>query len=149
MKLGEIACDFKDRDHIKNIVDNMGDSEFEFLEEYKLMTMVYQNLKKAKILDAMDQRWRLLVYQRQRTVVAQPEISRINNFIDKEALKAYWIKGAFTRSFYEDKLMRNLTDYDLLVLDENDAFRIINNLLNNGFRVFPDSFSFLMQRNWN
>lgn len=141
MQLGKLECDTSKLEDIKSMIASLGNNEFEFIEEYKLMPMVYQNLKKTGVFDLSDDRWRLLFYQRQRTIMACPEIYKVDKYIKDNKFKAYWIKGAFTRSLYQDPLMRNLTDYDMLVLDEKDAFVIINKLLNDGFSIFPDSFS--------
>lgn len=103
--------------------------------------MVYQNLKKLEAIDLHDNRWRLLIYQYQRTRMAKSEVDKVNKFISDKKLKAYWVKGAFTKNLYAEPQMRNLTDFDLLVLNEIDAFTIIGWLLENDFNIFPDSFS--------
>lgn len=141
MKLGKVSQRNIDIVSVRKLYANLNEDDFHFMEEHKLLPMVYQNLKALNILDPEDSRWRLLIYQRQRTVVAIPEIKRITKFIIDNNKQASWIKGAFTEKFYKDKLMRNNTDFDLLVTDENDAFDIISYLLFNGFKIFPDSFS--------
>lgn len=141
MKLGKLSLKNITYDWIKEVANNLGDDEFDFLEEYKLMPMVYHNLKKWDVLDPNDSRWRLLVYQYQRTVMAKNEIDKINQFISESKVEAYWVKGAYTKSLYDEPMMRNLTDFDLLVLTEEDAFLVIEWLLINDFKIFPDSFS--------
>lgn len=141
MKLGKLSLKNLSYDQIREVVTNLGDDEFEFLEEYKLMPMVYQNLKKMDMLDIKDSRWRLLLYQYHRTIIAQNEIEKINKFISESQIEAYWVKGAYTKNLYDEPMMRNLTDFDLLVLTEEDAFQVIGWLLDNDFKIFPDSFS--------
>lgn len=139
MKLGRLSLKDIDIKQVSELYDSLSDDEFEFMEEYKLLPMVYQNLKKLKIINEKDQRWRLLIYQRQRTIVAQSEIEQLNEYIQSK--KAYWIKGAFTRDLYKEKSMRNLTDFDLLAIEEEDAYDIIEWLIRHDYKIFPDSFS--------
>lgn len=141
MKLGRLSLKNIDIEDVKKLYGSLGDNEFEFMEEYKLLPMVYQNLKKLNIINSDDQRWRLLIYQRQRTVVAQREANLLNEYISSGNKKAYWVKGAFTRDLYQEKAMRNLTDYDLLVINEDDAFDVIEWLIKHDYKIFPDSFS--------
>ena len=141
MKLGKLSLKNIDMNEVKQLYENMSDDEFEFMEEYKLLPMVYQNLIKMGILHKDDPRWRLLIYQRQRTIIAQPEVARLSEYIMSHHQKAYWVKGAFTQELYKEKAMRNLTDFDLLVIDENDAFEIIEWLIQHDYKIFPDSFS--------
>lgn len=139
MKLGRLSMKGLTEKEAKEIYLSLTEDDFEFMEEYKLFPMVYQNLSNMKIIEQNDRRWRLLVYQQYRTRVAQHEINNIDNFI--KGREAFWVKGAYTRKFYEQKSMRNLTDFDLLVLNEKDAFEIIEFLLKYGYKIFPDSFS--------
>lgn len=141
MRLGKIELQEVNVAQIREKYKLLGENAFEFMEEYKLLPMVYQNLTKIGVEIKNDPRWRLLIYQRQRTVVAYNEIHKISSFISKEKLKAYWVKGAFTKKLYKDPLMRNLTDFDLIALNGNDAFTIIEYLLAHDFKIFPDSFS--------
>jgi len=141
MRLGRINVEDMEYERVKKLYLSLSEDDFVFMEEYKLFPMVYHNLKKMGVLDIHDERWRLLLYQRQRTLMAQNEINLIQQYIQSNELKAYWIKGAYTRNLYSDLSVRNLTDFDLLVTDEKDAFTLIRWLLNNDFRIFPDSFS--------
>lgn len=141
MRLGRLNIHDISRNEAMQLYESLGEAEFEFMEEYKLMPMVYQNLKKLEAIDLHDNRWRLLIYQYQRTIMAKSEIDKVNKFISDKKLEAYWVKGAFTKNLYEEPQMRNLTDFDLLVLNEIDAFTIIGWLLENDFNIFPDSFS--------
>lgn len=141
MRLGRLNIHDISRNEAIQLYESLGEAEFEFMEEYKLMPMVYQNLKKLEAIDLHDNRWRLLIYQYQRTRMAKSEIDKVNKFISDKKLKAYWVKGAFTKNLYAEPQMRNLTDFDLLVLNEIDAFTIIGWLLENDFNIFPDSFS--------
>ena len=141
MRLGRLNIHDISRNEAIQLYESLGEAEFEFMEEYKLMPMVYQNLKKLEAIDLHDNRWRLLIYQYQRTRMAKSEVDKVNKFISDKKLKAYWVKGAFTKNLYAEPQMRNLTDFDLLVLNEIDAFTIIGWLLENDFNIFPDSFS--------
>lgn len=141
MRLGKLSLKNIDMAEIQDLYDSLGDDEFEFIEEYKLFPMVYHNLKKLDIIKSDDQRWRLLVYQKQRTVVAQREIKMLSEYIIWEKKKAYWVKGAFTRDLYQEKEMRNLTDFDLLAINEDDAFDVIEWMIKHDYKIFPDSFS--------
>lgn len=141
MRLGRLNIHDISHNEAMQLYESLGEDEFEFMEEYKLMPMVYQNLKKLDAIDLHDDRWRLLIYQYQRTIIAKSEIDKVNKFISDKKLEAYWVKGAFTKNLYEEPQMRNLTDFDLLVLNEVDAFTIISWLLENDFNIFPDSFS--------
>lgn len=141
MMLGRVTLKSINLDEIKEVYKTLNDIDFEFMEEYKLLPMVYQNLKKLGVLDKEDTRWRLLLYQRQRTVMARQEISTLSKFIHKQELKAFFVKGAYTHKFYSEPVMRNLTDFDVLAIDENDAFELIGWLLKNNYKIFPDSFS--------
>lgn len=141
MKLGKLRGCNLDIQEVRQLYETLDEDAFLFMEEYKLYPMVYQNLLKSGILKNDDSRWRLLVYQRQRTVVAYKEYAEICNFIKDNKYKVFGVKGSFTHQFYENKMMRNLTDFDFLAIDENEAFKVIEWLLNKDFCIFPDSFS--------
>ena len=141
MKLAKISLKGIDIEQVKWLYETLDDNDFKFMEEYKLFPMIYQNLSKLGVLRNDDSRWRLLIYQRQRTVIAYKEYAAINELIIKNRYKAFWVKGAFSYQLYKEKMMRNLTDFDLLAIDEDDAFSIISWLLKKDFRIFPDSFS--------
>ena len=149
MRLGRLVIEDMDKHVIEEIYESLNSDDFEFMEEYKLFPMVYQNLRKLGILRNDDTRWRLLVYQRQRTVMAHNEIYNISEFIKRKNYQAFWVKGAYTQQFYDEPLMRNLTDFDLLVTKEEDAFDIISYLLKKDFKIFPDSFSLKKTRQEN
>lgn len=141
MKLGKVTIKEIDTAAVRDMYDNLTEDDFEFMEEYKLLPMVYRNLQKLGILNKEDSRWRLLVYQRHRTVITYTEIMKLEEFIKENNLKVFFVKGAFTHKFYDDPMMRNLTDFDLLATNEEDAFTVIRWLLDNDFLIFPDSFS--------
>ena len=75
MKLGRLTMKGLTEKEAKDIYLSLTEDDFEFMEEYKLFPMVYQNLTNMKIIEQNDQRWRLLVYQQHRTRVAQTEIN--------------------------------------------------------------------------
>lgn len=105
MRLGRLNIHDISHNEAMQLYESLGEDEFEFMEEYKLMPMVYQNLKKLEAIDLHDDRWRLLIYQYQRTIMAKSEIDKVNKFISDKKLEAYWVKGAFTK-----KIVRRTTN---------------------------------------
>lgn len=62
--------------------------------------------------------------------IADDEINSIINFINENALKINLVKGSTVDKYYPSNLYRTHMDYDFLADSINDAFILINRLIN-------------------
>jgi hypothetical protein len=70
-------------------------------------------------------------------------------YIEDEYLSVYFVKGFVAQKYYDNPNLRIHSDYDIISTNSEDAFKLTNYLLHEGFRIRPNLFSFkkILQNN--
>ena len=131
----------EEKESLPILYSHMKDDDFDFLVHEKMLWAVYSNFEKNRVPIDHDQRFKEIAYPLHRQYVVKREISVVKGFINRNAIRSYFVKGARSAALYPKDFYRIHLDYDLICTDEESAFRLCNYLYDRGFRMFSGVFS--------
>lgn len=110
-------------------------TDVKLIKKLRLAALYYNNSLKYDI--GLDSKiYEIAMKQVVSLAVANEEIKKINEYIEKSHLKIDAVKGEKTNKYYPEKLIRTHMDFDYLSSDFGDAFILISYLINErGFKM--------------
>lgn len=122
-------------DNIRSFQKISAAENTKLIKKLRLAAPIFNNLIEIKRTEINPFIKRTVFAQHTSLLIAQTEIDKINDFINKSKLKISPVKGQRAKLNYPPGHFRVHMDFDYLAASENDAFSLLNYLLNNmGFR---------------
>lgn len=141
LPLGKIELLEEDVDLLKRMCGSITDSDFQFLSDYTMNSFVLNHLMNYAP-ELVDERWKPAAYLIQKNEVNKWYFEEIKEYVSKNKIEVYFIKGYVSQKYYENPALRIHSDYDVIAVSCLDAFKLANYLMNNGFSIRPNLFSY-------
>lgn len=141
LPLGKITLLDDEIKNLKKITANMEDSDYQFLSDHTMNSFVLKHIIKH-CPEVLNKKWKATEYLIQKNEVTTRYFTNIEKYIKDTKLNIYFVKGYVSQKYYEDQALRIHSDYDLIAESVNDAFKLTHKLLNEGFTIRPNLFSF-------
>lgn len=148
LSLGKIVLNEDDKESLKNLCKNIKGSDYDFLLSYKIDSIVFYHLLN-NCPELINKVWNKTAHRVQKSEVTKGLIEKIKNYISNEKLNIYFIKGYITKKYYKNPAFRTHSDYDLVAINSEDAFKLAHYLLKNDFKIRHDLFSVKSMYNLN
>lgn len=140
MPYGKMYLNNSEITSLKNDVKFMKEEDYQFLSDYTMNGFVLRNLL-TYCSDEISSNWKATSYLIQKNEILLNYFERILKYINDKKFLIYPVKGYVTQKFYDDPSIRIHSDFDLISENDEDAFKLMNYLLNNGFTIRPNLFS--------
>lgn len=141
LPLGKIILNDEDKKLLKEVCKEMTEEDHKFLSDHTMNSFVLHHLIN-NYPELLDEKWKAAAYLIQKNEITLKYFEEVKEYIINRGLDIYFVKGYVSQKYYENPSLRIHSDYDLIATNSNDAFRLTNYLLRNGFTIRPNLFSF-------
>lgn len=141
LPLGKIELIDEDITLLKEMCKSASEEDLQFLSDYTMNSIVLKHLMKYAP-EMVDEKWKKAAYLIQKNEINKTYVETIRKFILEDQLQIYFVKGYISQKYYANPALRIHSDYDVIATNCLDAFRLANYLMNNGFSIRPNLFSY-------
>ena len=139
--LGKVELSNEEINRLRINCSNISDKDLQFLSDFTMNGFILDHLLKY-FPDIVDKKWKGAAYLIQKNEINKAHFEKVKDYIRDNKLDIYSVKGYVTQKYYENPMIRVHSDYDLIATSSNDAFKLANYLLKNGFTIRPNLFSY-------
>lgn len=139
--LAKVELNKEDIPLLNEACSNMNAKDYKFLSDYALDTTILSHLMKYSP-NLINSNWKSAAYLIQKNEISKLEFQKIQQYIVENNLSMYFIKGCVTQEYYEFPSLRIRSDYDIISENCSDAFCLTAWLIQNGFAISPNMFSY-------
>jgi cysteine desulfurase/selenocysteine lyase len=140
LPLGKIVLNDNDVENLKLACKNMTAQDHQFLSDYTINSFVFHHVIKY-CPDLLDDHWKAAAYLIQKNEITRQYFEQVKQYIIDTGLDIYFVKGCVSQKYYQNPNLRIHSDYDLISTNSNDAFKLADYLIRNGFSIRPNLFS--------
>lgn len=137
---GKVTLTEDEINNLPKVLKSMTKEDYQFLSDHTMNSFVLSNIIKY-CPNEINKNWKATSYLIQKNEITTNYFKEIKNYISKNSLSIYSVKGFVTQKYYEDPALRIHSDFDLIAETEEDAFKLMYYLLNDGFTIRPNLFS--------
>jgi hypothetical protein len=141
LPLGKIEITSDEIELLKKMCSNMTPYDHQFLSDHTMNSVVLHHLYKYAP-ELIDDAWKPAAYLIQKNEITVPKVEEIKEYIKEQNLAVYFVKGYISQKYYENPSLRIHSDYDIISENSDDAFHLANWLLQKGFTIRPNLFSY-------
>lgn len=141
LPLGKIELLDDDLVMLRKMCASATESDLQFLSDYTMNSFVLKHLLDYAP-DLIDKKWKKSAYLVQKNEINKHYVEEIRKYIEREQLNIYFVKGYISQKFYTNPALRIHSDYDVIATNSIDAFKLASYLMNNGFSIRPNLFSY-------
>lgn len=141
LPLGKIELLDDDLIMLREMCEGATESDLQFLSDYTMNSFVLKHLLDYAP-ELIDKKWKKSAYLVQKNEINKHHVEEIRKYIDTEQLNIYFVKGYISQKFYTNPALRIHSDYDVIATNCIDAFTLANYLMNRGFSIRPNLFSY-------
>lgn len=141
LPLGKIELLDDDLIMLREMCKRVTESDLQFLSDYTMNSFVLKHLLDYAP-ELIDKKWKKSAYLVQKNEINKHHVEEIRKYIDKEQLNIYFVKGYISQKFYTNPALRIHSDYDVIATNCIDAFTLANYLMNRGFSIRSNLFSY-------
>lgn len=141
LPLGKIELLDDDLIMLRKMCENVTESDLQFLSDYTMNSFVLKHLLDYAP-ELIDKKWKRSAYLVQKNEINKHHVEEIRKYIEREQLNIYFVKGYISQKYYKNPALRIHSDYDVIATNCIDAFTLANYLMNRGFSIRPNLFSY-------
>ncbi len=138
---GKVELNDKEINYLKEACKEITEDDLQFLSDYTMNGFVLEHVLK-NCPELVDKKWKAPAYLIQKNEINKSYFEQVRKYIINNKLDIYSVKGYVTQKYYDNPMIRVHSDYDLIASNSKDAFILTNHLLEEGFTIRPNLFSY-------